>query len=309
MTVEQFLHELLSSQELTPNQEATLQAHKQEVTNYLRSEFGSAPIIKYAGSYEKGTLISECYDLDIVCYFPSSDQRTLKEIRNEVLSHLEKKYVIQEKASALRILTMKGILGPDYHVDIVPGRFIEGTKDVFLHVAEGERERIQTNLKTHIDFITHSGCVDIIRLIKLWAHRNDISLRTFVLELFVIESLNGFRNKTNIKESFIEVLRAFKENFGKTQLTDPANTNNIVSQLIDSRTKTTVTQLAEASLRSIENSITLEDWEKIFEQNPKNGLIQPFVPSTGPIVPQDTLSTPRPFTPRSPWSAYDNERR
>ena len=50
---------------------------------------------------------------------------------------------------------------------------------------------MQTNLKTHIDHIKNSGCVPVIRLVKLWARRNNVEIKTFVLELFVIRAVSG----------------------------------------------------------------------------------------------------------------------
>ena len=88
MIPENFLQELLASQDLLPEQERALQAHKKEITDFLRAEFGDVPVIKYAGSREKGTMIQDRYDLDIVCYFPSSDTRTLKQIRQDVSARL-----------------------------------------------------------------------------------------------------------------------------------------------------------------------------------------------------------------------------
>src|SRR5436190_18320579 len=108
MTPEKFLEELLASQNLSEQQEKDLQPHKKEVTDFLRTEFGHHPVIKYARSHGKGTMISDRYDVDIVCYFPSSDTRSLKEIREDVASHLTKRYLMTPKASAERILDLKG---------------------------------------------------------------------------------------------------------------------------------------------------------------------------------------------------------
>lgn len=93
-------------------------------------------------------------------------------------------------------MDLKGSQAPvDFHIDVVPGRFIEGTTDVFLNVAYGDKQRMQTNLKTHINHIKDSGCVEIIRLVKLWAHRNNIKIKTFILELFVVKVLSEYREK------------------------------------------------------------------------------------------------------------------
>lgn len=267
MTIEQFLQDLLESQNLSDSQENDLQKHKEEITNFLRAEFGNDPVIKYAGSREKGTMVCDKYDLDIVCYFPSSDTRSLKEIRTDMAEHLAKKYLITQKASAERILDLKGSTAPiDFHIDVVPGRFIENTKDVFLHIANGDKERMQTNLKTHINHIVNSGCVPVIRLVKLWAIRNNVKIKTFVLELFVVQALSGSQSKTNLKVSFLKVIEAFKDEFSTTQLVDPANSNNVVSRLVDDSEKSLVEASASSTFNKIGASDELVKWQKVFEE-------------------------------------------
>jgi hypothetical protein len=303
MTPEKFLQDLLDSQNLKPEQELTLKAHKKEVTDYLIAEFQDKnPTIKYAGSYEKGTMIRDCYDLDIVCYFPDTDTRTLKEIRDDVSVHLNKKYLMQDKASAERILSLKGVTAPQsYHIDVVPGRFISGSNDVFLHLAEGEKERLQTNLKTHISHIKDSGCVPIIRLIKVWAHRNNVKVKTFLLELFVVEALSGSRSKSDLKVSFLKVLEEMKNRFATIELVDPANTGNVVSRLMPTNEKTAVAQVASKAFEALSSQDNLAVWENVFNET---------VPSTRSTNP-GLINTPRTtantgFIPHSPHSDYAN---
>ncbi len=303
MTPEKFLQDLLDSQNLKPEQEITLKAHKKEVTDYLIAEFQDKnPTIKYAGSYEKGTMIRDCYDLDIVCYFPDTDTRTLKEIRDDVSVHLNKKYLMQDKASAERILSLKGVTAPQsYHIDVVPGRFISGSNDVFLHLAEGEKERLQTNLKTHISHIKDSGCVPIIRLIKVWAHRNNVKVKTFLLELFVVEALSGSRSKSDLKVSFLKVLEEMKNRFATIELVDPANTGNVVSRLMPTNEKTAVAQVASKAFEALSSQDNLAVWENVFNET---------VPSTRSTNP-GLINTPRTtantgFIPHSPHSDYAN---
>ena len=74
-------------------------------------------------------MLADKYDLDIVCYFPSGDTRSLREIRADVSTHLRKKYVVQPKASAERITSLKETSTPSgYHIDVVPGRFYRKDK-------------------------------------------------------------------------------------------------------------------------------------------------------------------------------------
>ena len=297
MTLEEFLQELLTTQDLSTQQENTLQAHKNEITDFLRAEFGDAPTIKYAGSHEKGTMIAEQYDLDIVCYFPSGDARSLKEIREDVSTHLKNKYLIQPKASAERITSLKSASTPDgYHIDVVPGRFIEGTKDVFLHVAYGDKERMQTNLKVHIDHIVNSGCVPVIRLAKLWARRNNIGIKTFVLELFVVRTLSSSHDKTNLAKSFRQVLEALKDEFGTLQLVDPANSNNVVSQLVSPSEQTMVAHAAQETLNKVNESNDIANWRTVFRADD----MASYTPPSVSVVRNNPNQG---FTPRSPWSA------
>jgi hypothetical protein len=287
MDTQKFLKDLLVSQELTAEQEQMLQEHKKEVTDFLRSEFGSDPVIKFAGSREKGTMNRDNYDLDIVCYFPSSDTRTLKEIREDTAAHLGSKYTLQHKASAERIVSLKEASTPQgYHIDVVPGRFIEGSKDVFLHVAYGEKERMQTNLKTHIEHIKNSGCIPVIRLVKIWAHRNRVNVKTFILELFIIKSLAGSRSKDDLQKSFLQVMEALKNDFEKTLLVDPANSGNVVSQIMESWEKIAVARAAQEVFNKLNTSEALSDWQAVFCE-----------PITSVKIPVSA-----PFTPHKPWA-------
>jgi len=296
MTINDYLKGLLTSQDLTTQQESDLQKHKDEITKFLRAEFGEAPVIKYAGSREKGTMIRDNYDLDVVCYFPSSDTRSLKEIRDDVSARLGERYVLEPKASAERIRDLKGATAPaSYHIDVVPGRFIEGTKDVFLHVQYGDRERMQTNLKTHIDFIVNSGCVDVIRLMKLWICRNNLTFKTFVLELFVVQALSGFAKKGDLKAAVIKVFEEMEENLESTQLVDPANTNNIVSRVVSATDKSLLADAASDALSTIDGSDDLSKWKSVFGEGGNRG-----VPGVLPYV------TPAPaaiVNPSGPWAA------
>lgn len=294
---------MLASQNLSDTQEKDLQAHKKEVTDFLREEFGTDPVIKYAGSREKGTMICDRYDLDIVCYFPSSDERSLKEIREDVANRLSEKYLLTHKSSAERILDLKGSDTPgDFHIDVVPGRFIKDTKDVFLHVANGDKERMQTNLKVHIDHIVNSGCVPVIRLAKLWAHRNNLRIKTFVLELFVVEALSGYQNKGDLRKGFIKVMEAFKDDFSSTQLVDPANTNNIVSQLVDDSEKRAISQAAEMVLEKIKDSDEVEEWQDAFvDEGDTSKSAHGAAAAT--TVAYTAGST---FQPNRPWGGYDS---
>ncbi len=284
MTINDYLKDLLEGQNISEDDKeyTLLEEHKSEVTDYLRNEFGSDPIIKYAGSKAKGTMLKDSYDLDIVCYFPYTDSRSLKDIHKDVYEHLEKEYKLEKRSSAIRILDLKNSqVSEDYHVDVVPGRFIEGTSDVFLPVITDERDRIQTNLKTHIDYIKNSGCVEIIRLFKLWKKRNNVTLKTFILEVFIVEMLKDSDKKNSLQDGVLQVLLDLKLEFPTKRLVDPANSGNVLSEIMTSIEKNIVSNMADNALKIINNSNILSNWKEVFKDTEvkPQPLFTPFTPN------------------------------
>lgn len=280
---------LLGLQELSTTQNSELETHKTEVELFLRQEFGQSPVIKIAGSVSKGTAISESYDLDIVVYFPSTDARTIKEIYDEVHKKLASRYTINPKTSALRITGVSNSNNnSDYHIDVVPGRFIQGTDDVFLYMNFADRERMQTNLKTHINYITQSGCQEIIKLVKLWKVRNDIVFKTFILELFVINALEGMRDKSDLETGFKTVMEAFVNN-SHVELVDPANSANVVSRTVSDLGRINMKAKAQEALDIMRKNSSDDKWKLIFKETATESRPTTQTTSSG-------------FTPRSPWS-------
>jgi hypothetical protein len=277
MTPNEYLAALLDAQKLDEAELAALTEHRDEVEALLRQEFGSKPTIRYGGSKAKHTMIRESYDLDIVCYQPPEDDRSLKAIYEAARDALAKSYMLQPKASAIRILNLKPSSGVsnnhDYHVDVVPGRFVSNrSSDAFLHVSQGELERIQTNIETHISYISESGCREVIKLIKLWRCRHKLPGRTFVYEMFVVEELKGSKSKDDLEKSLLKVLEGLRDRLTAIRLVDPANTNNIISGLLTDSEKTSIAGAAEGSLKQIAESSSdpLIGWKAAFNDTTKS---------------------------------------
>lgn len=270
MSTKEFLDELLKSQNLSEKQSTSLTEHRREVEGYLREKYGQEPSIRYAGSKSKDTMIAESYDLDLTCYFPSSNDSTLKELHDSVEKILSQKYIVERKASAIRINKIDNDVKADYHIDVVPGRFVDGKDgDVFLHVVYGEKERIQTNIEKHIAFVKDSGCQDIIKLIKLWKVRNEVPFKTFVLETFVVETLKGSKSKDDLVKSLRTILEELKTRIKTAKLVDPANTNNIVSETMTGTEKEFISSKADAAIKILDDNKKDEvlGWKKIFDED------------------------------------------
>jgi hypothetical protein len=210
-------------------------------------------------------MIRESYDLDIACYFPRDDTaagETLEEIYANVRNVLEKKYLVEPKASALRLKDLNTqTRGVDFHIDVVPGRFTDDEKsDAFLYISTGEKKRLKTNLDVHIKHVKDSGVIDAIRLMKLWKVRNGLPIRNFVLELAVIKLLKSKKDaarSTQLEHIWTE----FRDNIENLYVEDPANpSGNDLSHLLNSTMKGTLAAGAGRTLALIGTS----GWEAVF---------------------------------------------
>lgn len=269
MTVNEFLQDLLKSQTPTSGMLDDLANSREEVEGFLREKFGDSPKIRYAGSKAKGTMIKENYDLDIVCYFPRDCGSEIEEIYKDVYKKLQEKYSITPKTTALRVQKIADDKSQiDYHIDVVPGRFVdEKEKDAFLYQTQGKVKWIKTNLDTHISFFKESGCVEVIKLAKIWNIRNNVNLKTFMLELLVVKCLSGSRTKSDLEVSFKKVLECLSNELLKIRLEDPANTNNVVSDNWSEPERNAIAMRAKFALDSInKDSDNIDVWRSVFKE-------------------------------------------
>jgi hypothetical protein len=195
---------------------------RDEIEGRLRQAYGGAPRLNYGGSYGKDTMIRESYDLDIVVYFPSTEQSSLRDIFNSVYNQLTRNgYKVQPKTVALRLPYQGG-----FHVDVVPGRAQDHTyRYATLYKNAGSGSTLQTSLKVHIDAVRKTGIRDCVKLMKLWRLRHDLSWSTFALEIVVGRALHG-KAKSDHADCMLEVFKFIASNMQSIRLIDPANSNN-----------------------------------------------------------------------------------
>ena len=265
MKPNEYLNKILEQQTFNDDDQELkdLRQRRQDIDKKLRAYFSkSSPSIKWAGSMAKGTMIRESYDGDMTCYFPEDETEageTLKEIYENVEKALLEDYQVQRKASALRVRDLDN-WSTDLHIDVVPGRFTDEDKaDVFLHRTTPEKERLKTNLQTHIDHICGSGVVDAIRLMKLWKVRNGLTAaKTFVLELLVVKPLKK-KKSSGLAAQLEHVWTELRDNAEALSVEDPANSNNDLKPILD-ECRHLLSSAAGTALWQIENS----GWEAVY---------------------------------------------
>lgn len=268
MNINEYLKAVLKNETLKEDSAEfkALIAEEKKVRKLLETHFADVkPAVRTGGSRAKGTMIKSNYDLDITCYFDRADDEagdTLEDIFENVKTALESEYLVTPKTSSLRLESRDVQTKGKYtHVDVVPGRFIDEdkeTSDVFLHQTNG-KDRLKTNLQTHINLIRDSERQEVIRLLKLWKIRNGLGLKTFVLELMAVEVLTG-TDAISLEGS----LRAFWETIedAEAQLTieDPANPEgNDLSQFLAEH-RQVLSVLASQALSNANGG----NWEAVF---------------------------------------------
>jgi hypothetical protein len=141
---------------------------------------------------------------------------------------------------------------PGWHVDVVPGRALDGTYEYAdLWVSERESTR-QTSLKRHIE-LARSGDREVVRLLKLWRARHVVPVGSFVLELATARALRGVAGL-----SLEARLRRVLELLGRLEdlrLVDPANSANVVTEDLEWGRKKAVGEMAVRALS--------EAWERV----------------------------------------------
>ena len=262
MTLTEYLSTILESQTLASDGEELqqLQKHRKAVEDILRAKFSKrSPTIRYGGSVAKKTLIKVAYDLDIICYFEHDDNNageSLREIYDNVKDALSKDYSVEPKTSALR-LKGKGVSDflLDFHVDVVPGRFTdEQRSDCYIYQASGEKSRLKTNIETHIKHIRDSGLTEAIRVMKLWNVQNGIGVKTFVLELLVVEALKKHGTES-LGDQFVAMLTRLRDDVYGIHIEDPANpTGNDLSGALDDGVRLSLESVATSTLSYIQDN-------------------------------------------------------
>jgi hypothetical protein len=267
MTEDKYLTRVLEDQTLEEDgsEMKSLRQQRKAVDVLLTNQFAGTPKIRYGGSKAKGTMIRESYDLDIHCCFDHDETiagDTLRDIYDNVAKALDKSYLIERKRSALRLTSKDPTTrGSDLHIDVVPGRFIDGDHgDVFLFQNESSKERLQTNLQVQIDHIHGSGVTDPIRLFKLWKVRQNLAIKTFALELLIVDLLKGHKD-IGIDQQARLVLLSFRDCMDELTITDPANpTGNDLSELLNATVRFSLRQQAIETLNLVDTS----GWQTIF---------------------------------------------
>lgn len=149
-------------------------------------------------------------------------------------------------------------------VDITPARkHLWNTNDHSIYLSKKDTRR-QTNIQKHINDISNSGRTNEIKLLKIWRELNKLEFPSIYMEYLVIEILSGkSRDSGSLADNFMYVLSELAKDIWNPlnyRIIDPANTSNVLSDLMDDQEKNVI----KAQARRDYNKIYLSS---IFEKN------------------------------------------
>ena len=177
--------------------------------------------VTLAGSHAKGTDLKDS-DFDIFLRLSPATPGPLSAMQASLADHLHGRV----RNVAVRI--------------IYEGRFID------LVPARGNilwQARFNTWLKTDIDkqirYVRSSGFLDEILALKIWRRRHALRFPSFLMELATIHAR---------PKDFPALLHFLATDFPTTRLLDPANSNNVVSDLLTEVEKLHIARRARLSL-------------------------------------------------------------
>jgi hypothetical protein len=244
---------------------------KEAIEIKYSGKIASSPI--NSGSFAKHTAINKKFDLDLCTPFLRDSFITLEEMADELFKFFDEEYIDNDLQKPIR--KQRVSIGLDFKIndhiigmDVVPGREInqseyQDTNDLNLFVRAKDgvpKTETKTNIKKHINEISGRNSErDIIRLIKVWKYYNGKNLKSFLIELIVIrafdDNINEIPNGLWEKTEF--VLNFIKNNIETIKITDPANSNNIVSNTLSKEEKKAISNDIEIMLSQIENNSDL----------------------------------------------------
>lgn len=211
-----------------------------------------------SGSRAKGTAISLASDVDFLVSLTSNCNKNsggLKSIYESLFNKLKGEYSGAKKQNVSVRITLPGmsLLSDELEVDITPAQKQPGsTHNHSLWVSKLSTWK-QTNIQKHINDVSQSGRTNEIRLLKIWRELNHLDFPSIYLEYLLINNILKGKSSSpdNIANNFLHILSELAKPNNNPLLSatiDPANSNNVLSDLLTKNEKEKIYSAAKNSL-------------------------------------------------------------
>jgi len=210
---------------------------------------GQLVAVRPSGSFAKGTANNSGTDIDLFISLAQSTSETLKEIYQSLLNRMSQKDY-NPKPQNVSI----GVKVSGYSVDLVPGKRQDTFSDDHSLYRRKADTWTKTNVTTHISHVIKGGRAGETRIIKLWRDQKGLDFPSFYLELTVIAALT--LKYGTLSSNVWKVFEHLRDVFVNARVTDPANTNNIISDDLTAAERGKVKTAAEQALAA-------KNWDQI----------------------------------------------
>ena len=206
--------------------------------------------LKQSGSSAKGTALRGIADFDIFISLKADTTNSLRDI------YISLDTTIKGAGWATRRQNVSiGITHNNLKIDLVPGKIQAGYQNYHSIYSSRKDTWMQTNVDLHIAKVQNSSRVNEIILTKIWRHIHGLDFPSIYLELTVLDALYN-KPVNDIANNFLAVLLYLRDRFVDSVVTDPANTNNKISDMLYRYDKEAISFQARASLGK-------NNWEEI----------------------------------------------
>ena len=231
-----------------------------QLTNDLKTWASSCYInILESGSRAKGTAISIASDVDYLISLTSdcgANNKGLKGVYDSLHAYMLNRYPSTRPQNVSFRINLHGL-----EVDITPASKYAGHTNYHSLYVSKKNTWKQTNIQKHISDISLSGRTNEIKILKIWRELNGLDFPSIYLEYLLINVilLNKSKDKSSLE---VNVWHAFNQlavaqnNPLFTKIVDPANTNNILSDLLNDAEKNQIISRAKTT-------ISKKTWEEI----------------------------------------------
>lgn len=239
MTADEYLRDVLSREVVDSGPKSPLRALARDVAEISRSVVGNDLLDVYpAGGFEKGTTNATGLSIDLLVSLSPKLRMSVGDVYEALYAALDARGLELIR----RDISVAALLG-DVGVDIIPGRREAMTTDVHEFWLARPGRAVKTNLTQHVLDTAASGRAEEVRVIKLWREQHALDFPSFYLELTVRAALRK-RPKGDLAANVWAVLGYLEGLFPARSVVDPANANNIVSDLLGPRERDAIRKAA-----------------------------------------------------------------
>lgn len=241
MTADQYLQQIIAIKKapIITLSDYRLIDIKTTLTNWAGQQLSS---LKQSGSSAKGTALKGVADFDIFISLKSDTTETLKEIYNKLEAT-----IINAGWTTRRQNVSIGITHNSLKIDLVPGKIQSGYQQYHSIYSSKKDTWMQTNVDLHITKVQKSNRINEIILTKIWREIHGLDFPSIYLELTVLDALYN-KPVNDLASNFLAVLTYLRDKFLASVVTDPANTNNKMSDMLYKYEKEAIALQAKTSL-------------------------------------------------------------